>query len=57
MCVRESLQTRISSLRIWLIVISETRKVLKHMNVEPRPYIHKDLKDIAIILRSIDIEL
>ena len=27
------------------------------MNAEPGPCIHKDLKDIAIIVRSMDIEL
>ena len=53
----ESLQIRMSSLWIWVIVISSTRKVIKNMNAEPRPCIHTDLKDIDTTIRSMDTKL
>ena len=57
MCAGGGLQIKMSSLRTWFTTTSATRKVIKHMNEEPRPCTHKDLKDISITVRSMDMEL
>ena len=57
MYVGERLQIKMSSLRAWFTTISAIRKVIRHMNAKPKPCTHKDLKDIATTVRSMDIEL
>ena len=57
MCVGESLQIKMSSLRTWFTSIGATSKDIRHMNAEPRPWIHKDLKDTAKTVRTMDIKL
>ena len=37
-------------------VISAINKVIKHMNAKPKPCMHQDLKETAIIIRNMDIE-
>ena len=56
-CARLRLLIRMSSIRAWFTVISATNKDIRKMSTEPRPCMHKDLKDIAITIRSMDIEL
>ena len=43
--------------RAWVTAISATNKVIRNMNAKPRPCILKDLKDIVITIRSMDIEI
>ena len=43
--------------RKWVTATSATNKLIKHMNVEPRPSTLKDLKDTIITIGSMDIEL
>ena len=57
MYVVERIQISMSNLRTWVTVISAISKVIRHMNVEPRPWTHKDLKVIAKTIKSMDIEL
>ena len=40
----------------WLIVKNAINKDIKHMNVGPKPQRYLNLKDIATILKSMDIE-
>ena len=57
MCAGEILQIRILSIRAWFTAISATYKVIRHMNAEPKPCTHKNLKDIVTTVRSMGIEL
>ena len=45
------------SKRTWFTFIIVTNKVIRDMNVEPRPCTLKDLKDTAITIRSMDIDI
>ena len=56
MCVGASLQISMLDLKIWLIVISTKNKVIGNMNVEKWPWMHQDFKNIAKIVRNMDIE-
>ena len=47
---------RMQSQNPWLIVKSAISKDIGHMNVEPEPQRYLNLKDIAITVRSMDIE-
>ena len=55
MCAGARLQIRILSIRARFTAISATKKVIRDMNVEPRPCTLKDLKDIVITIRSMEI--
>lgn len=57
MSVGARLQIRMSIIRPWFTIISETNKVIKNMNVEPRPCTHKHFKNVATTVKSMDIEL
>ena len=57
MFVEVRLQIRILRKSSWVIAKSATRKDIRHMNAEPGPCIDKELKDIAIIVRSMGIEI
>ena len=50
------MKIRTLSINSWVSVISATRKDIRHMNARPRLEAHKDLKDIATIVRSMDIK-
>ena len=56
MCVGVRMQINMSNLRTWLTIISATSKVIKHMNVELKLWMHQDLKVTTIIVRNMDIE-
>ena len=56
MFVEERLQIRILSKSSWVITINAISKDIKHINAKPRPQAHKDLKDTAITVKSMDIE-
>ena len=57
MCVGARPQIKMSSLRTWFTTTSAKIKVIKHVNEEPREFIHKDLKDIVTTVRSMDIDI
>lgn len=44
------------SRRTWVTTTSATNNVIRHMNAEPRPCTLKDLKDIVITIKSMDID-
>ena len=46
-----------SNIRMWFNAKSETNKIIRHINAELGPCRHKNLKDIAITIRSMDIEI
>ena len=56
MCARARMPINITNLKIWVIVTSAKRKVIRHMNVELKPSGHQDLKVTATTVRSMDIE-
>lgn len=41
----------------WVTITSVTNKVIRNMNVEPRPCTLKDFKNTTITIKSMDIEL
>ena len=47
---------RMQNLKIWVIVISAIRKVIRHMNARQEPCIDQDLKVTTTTAKSMDIE-
>ena len=46
-----------STIKTLLIAKSATNEDIRHMNAKPRPCRHKNLKDIAITIKSMNIQL
>ena len=49
-------QIKTLSKNLRVTIIGATSKDIRHMNIGPRPWVHRYLKDIATIIRSMDIK-